>query len=71
MKGRSREYINQQLHTSTLAIAFNDRCDAVIARALVAHPLPAPIEPSVIAFLNSQDHYSLGRNNARSLESLS
>jgi hypothetical protein len=54
MKGRSRAYINRQLNTSTLAIAFNDRCDAVVATALVAHPLPAPIEPSVIAFLNSQ-----------------
>jgi hypothetical protein len=54
MKGRSRPYVNQQLHTSTLAIAFNDRCDAVVATALVAHPSPAPIEPSVIAFLNSQ-----------------
>jgi hypothetical protein len=54
MKGRSRAYAIQQSHTSTLAIAFNDRCDAVVATALVAHPRPAPIEPSVIAFLNSQ-----------------
>jgi hypothetical protein len=54
MKGRSRPYVNRQLHTSTLAIAFNDRCDAVVATALVAHPFPVPIEPSVIAFLNSQ-----------------
>jgi hypothetical protein len=34
--------------------AFNDRCDAVVATALVAHPHPAPIEPSVSAFLNSK-----------------
>ena len=54
MKGRSRAYAGQQSHTSTLAIAFNDRCDAVVATALVAHPRPATIEPSVIAFLNSQ-----------------
>jgi hypothetical protein len=54
MKGRSRAYIQRQSNASTLAIAFNDRCDAVVATALVAHPAPAPIEPSVIAFLNSQ-----------------
>ena len=54
MKGRSRAYLNQPSHTSMLAIAFNDRCDAVVATALVAHPRPAPIEPSVIAFLNSR-----------------
>jgi hypothetical protein len=54
MKGRSRAYAIQQSHTSTLAIAFNDRCDAVVATALVDHAHPAPIEPSVIAFLNSQ-----------------
>jgi hypothetical protein len=53
-----------------LPLRLNDRCDAVVATALVAHPLPAPIEPSVIAFLNSQT-YSLGRNNAGSLGSLS
>jgi hypothetical protein len=54
MKGRSRAYANGRLLNSTLAIAFNDRCDAVVATALVAHPHPEPIEPSVIAFLNSQ-----------------
>jgi hypothetical protein len=54
MKGRSRAYANETLHISTLAIAFNDRCDAVVATALVAHPRPAPIEPSVIDFLNSR-----------------
>jgi hypothetical protein len=54
MKGRSRAYANAKSHASTLAIAFNDRCDAVVATASVAHPHPAPIEPSVIDFLNSQ-----------------
>jgi hypothetical protein len=53
MKGRSRAFAIPQSHTSTLAIAFNDRCDAVVATALVGHRHPAPIEPSVIAFLNS------------------
>ena len=54
MKGRSRAYIHPQSRDSALAIAFNDRCDAVVATALVAHPRPAAIEPSVIAFLNSK-----------------
>jgi hypothetical protein len=42
------------LQDSALAIAFNDRCDAVVATVLVAHARPAAIEPSVIAFLNSK-----------------
>jgi hypothetical protein len=54
MKGRSRAYINQRPQNSALAIAFNDRCDAVVATALVAHPRPAAVESSVIAFLNSK-----------------
>jgi hypothetical protein len=54
MKGRSRAFRNPRSQNSVLAIAFNDRCDAVVATALVAHPLPAPIEPSVIDFLNSK-----------------
>jgi hypothetical protein len=52
MRGRSRAYAQRPRH-SAFAIAFNDRCDAVVATALVAHPRPAAIEPSVIAFLNS------------------
>jgi hypothetical protein len=54
MKGRSRAYTNQRPQNSALAIAFNDRCDAVVATALVAHPDPAAVEPGVIAFLNSK-----------------
>jgi hypothetical protein len=54
MKGRSRAYGNRRSQDSALAIAFNDRCDAVGATAIVAHPRPAAIEPSVIAFLNSK-----------------
>ena len=54
MKGRSRAFANQRPQSSALAIAFNDRCDAVVATALVAHPSPAAVEPSVIAFLNSK-----------------
>ena len=54
MKGRSRAFTHQRSQGSALAIAFNDRCDAVVATAIVAHPRPAAIEPSVIAFLNSK-----------------
>ena len=54
MKGRSRAYTRQRGNESALAIAFNDRCDAVVATALVAHPSPAAIESAVIAFLNTK-----------------
>jgi hypothetical protein len=54
MKGRSRAYTSHRPQDSALAIAFNDRCDAVVATALIAHARPAAIEPSVIAFLNSK-----------------
>jgi hypothetical protein len=57
MKGRSRAYaVTAPYHApgSTLAIAFNDRCDAIVATATVAHDRPAALEPSVIAFLNSE-----------------
>jgi hypothetical protein len=54
MKGRSRAYASPRPQNSALAIAFNDRCDAVVATAIVAHPRPAPLEPSVVAFLNSE-----------------
>lgn len=54
MKGRSRAYTDQRPQNSALAIAFNDRCDAVVATALIAHPRSGAIEPSVIAFLNSK-----------------
>jgi hypothetical protein len=57
MKGRSRFYAvanSYQAPNSALAIAFNDRCDAVVATAVVAHDRPAAIEPVVIEFLNSK-----------------
>ena len=57
MKGRSRAYaVAAPYHTpgSALAIAFNDRCDAIVATATVAHDPPTAIEPSVIDFLNSE-----------------
>ena len=57
MKGRSRAYaVAEPYHApgSVLAIAFNDRCDAIVATATVAHDRPATLEPSVIDFLNSE-----------------
>jgi hypothetical protein len=57
MKGRSRAYtVTEPYHApgSVLAIAFNDRCDAIVATATVAHDGPQAIEPSVIEFLNSE-----------------
>ena len=57
MKGRSRPYaIDEPYHApnSALAIAFNDRCDAIVATAVVAHDRPKTMEASVIDFLNSE-----------------
>jgi hypothetical protein len=57
MKGRSRAYAVAEPYRapgSALAIAFNDRCDAIVATATVAHDPPTAIEPSVIEFLNSE-----------------
>jgi hypothetical protein len=57
MKGRSRAYAiadPNRARNSALAVAFNDRCDAIVATAVVAHDRPAAIEPGVIEFLNSK-----------------
>ena len=57
MKGRSRAYAISgpyQAQNSALAVAFNDRCDAIVATAIIAQDRPAAIEPSVIEFLNSK-----------------
>jgi hypothetical protein len=57
MKGRSRAYTVTEPYrapSSVLAIAFNDRCDAIVATATIAHDGPKAIEPSVIEFLNSE-----------------
>ena len=57
MKGRSRAYaIADRYRTpnSALSVAFNDRCDAVVATAVVDRDQPGTIEPGVIDFLNSK-----------------
>ena len=35
-----------------MSVAFNDRCDMVVATAVLGDDRPAAIEPSVIEFLN-------------------
>jgi len=54
MKGRSRAYdVPGRSPASTLAIAFNDRCDVIVATAVVPDGPAARVEPAVLAFLNS------------------
>lgn len=54
MKGRSRPYAlaNASLPgTSALSVGYNDRCDAVVATAVMQHGRPRDAEPAVIEFL--------------------
>jgi hypothetical protein len=54
MKGRSRPYdVAGRAAAATLAIAFNDRCDVIVATAVVPSGPAASVEPAVLAFLNS------------------
>jgi hypothetical protein len=56
MNGRDRSYAFGSANTlgkSALSVVFNDRCDMVVATALLTHDQPATIEPAVISFLNS------------------
>jgi hypothetical protein len=58
MKGRSRAYLLERParagDKSALSVAFNDRCDAIVATVVLGHDRPAAIEPGVIAFLNGK-----------------
>ena len=57
MNGRSRAYAlsgSGRSNGTALSIAFNDRCDAIVATAVLGDDQPAMIEPDVIAFLNSE-----------------
>jgi hypothetical protein len=54
MKGRSRAYtVGDRRRNGALAIAFNDHCDAVVATVVTTDDHSETIEPSAIAFLNS------------------
>ena len=53
MEGRSRPYVvDRAARDKVLAVAFNERCDVIVATAVVAHAQPAAFEPAVLAFLN-------------------
>ncbi len=53
MEGRSRAYIvARAARDKVLAIAFNERCDVIVATAVIAHAEPEAFEPAVLAFLN-------------------
>jgi hypothetical protein len=56
MTGRSRAFSvdNAAPAKSVLSVGFNDRCDAIVATAVLGHDRPAVIEPAVLAFLNSR-----------------
>jgi hypothetical protein len=57
MKGRSRPFAfagARPAGQSALSVGFNDRCDAIIATAVVGHDKPAPVESAVLEFLNSR-----------------
>jgi len=56
MKGRSRSYAVARPNRpgkSALSIAFNDRCDAIVA-TVVLDGAPIAIEPAALEFLNSK-----------------
>jgi hypothetical protein len=52
MKGRSRSY--DISGASALSVAFNDRCDAIVATVVQGRDRPDAIEPGVIEFLNGK-----------------
>ena len=57
MKGRSRPFSiggAAQAGKTALSVGFNDRCDAIVATAVLGHDRPAAVEPAVIEFLNSR-----------------
>jgi len=56
MKGRSRPFAigASQSYKSALSVGFNDRCDAVVATAVLGQEKPGTIEPAVLEFLNSK-----------------
>ena len=56
MKGRSRAFsiAGSPAQKSALSVGFNDRCDAIVATAVLRDARPGAIEPAVLAFLNSR-----------------
>jgi len=57
MNGRSRSYAMAnpvRSGKSALSIAFNDRCDAIVATVVLDHDRPGATESRVIEFLNGK-----------------
>ena len=57
MKGRSRAYTltaRNRLGKNGISVVFNDRCDMIVATAVLPHDQPATIEHGVLQFLNSR-----------------
>jgi hypothetical protein len=55
MRGRSRAYAIEDARgarRSVLAIAFNDKCDVIVATVAANRDLPAGAEEAALAFLN-------------------
>lgn len=58
MRGRSRPYVyaakgNDAATSAALLVGYNDRCDAMVATALVRHGAPTAVETAVLDFLAS------------------
>jgi hypothetical protein len=56
MKGRSRVFVLSAPvpKKPVLALAFNDRCDVIVASVVAANGRPADLEAVVLDFLNSE-----------------
>ncbi|MDE5456978.1 hypothetical protein GWE18_29965 [Bradyrhizobium sp. CSA112] len=57
MDGRSRAYTlnaRNPLGKTAISVVFRERCDMIVATAVLGHDRPAAIEPSVIEFLNGR-----------------
>jgi hypothetical protein len=57
MRGRSRAYAISgpaRSGKSALSVAFNDRCDAIVATVVVGIDRPTAVEPAAIEFLNGK-----------------
>jgi hypothetical protein len=56
MRGRDRAYAltaSRPPGKSAVSIVFNDRCDMVVATAVLPHDRPEAMQPAIIEFLNS------------------
>ena len=57
MQGRSRAYMLAARNAPgkvALSVAFNDRCDMVVATAVLPYDRPTMVEAAVMTFLNSR-----------------